>query len=139
VAPEGTPKRKPLTTAERQARWRRRRSNWVAALEETVAKHGLSVPLRNDKPGSNLRSLRNDPLRHDKDGTDRPALPNAETTDDALTQLRRRGDRLMADYCALVSQLTPAEVETLIHRIGEWRTQIKAAAAKRVIPIKRKA
>jgi hypothetical protein len=77
---------RPLSNAERQRRFRERRDARFRELE------GMA-PLRNSQTVRPLDSLRNVA----------PSHWTEETIDDLLTQLRRRGDRLVADYVALLT------------------------------------
>ncbi len=51
-----------------------------------------------------------------------------ETIDEALSQLRRRGDQLIADYIALLTTpgLTLGETQVINQRLIEWRKQFDA-------------
>ena len=110
--PVDTPTRKKklkvLSNAEKQARFRAKRDARLRELEEQFG-------LRNQTPLPPVIKLRNQPI-------------DADTLDDALARLRRRGDQLVADYIqlAVAPGLSLAELDTIVARFADWRNRVKA-------------
>jgi hypothetical protein len=117
-----TRKKKPkvLSNAERQKRWRDKRTARLRELEEAPALRNeissrLGASLRNEISPRPVVSLRN-------------AIRDAESLDDMLTRLRRVGDRLITDYeqLTIVPGLSRAQLDTIVSRVDEWRKRLKA-------------
>jgi hypothetical protein len=120
-------RRGPLSNAERQRQWRARHQerlrHWRSMLQA----------LRVTEAGSAQGVTRNDTVTRTDAGPVHQAVTRnassrlgpvtAETIDDALIQLRQRGDRLVADYGAILVTpgLTVTETETVHTWFVKWR------------------
>ena len=104
--------RRPLSNAERQCRFRKRRA---ARLRELEA-------LRNEAGPSAVPPFRN--------AGSAPETAD-DLIDDALTTLRKRGDQLVADYERLLVTapgLTAVETQTINARFMAWRQRFDSSA-----------
>lgn len=99
-------KKKPLSNAERQRRFRARRD---ARLSEAEA------ALRNGTGASTTPALRNVASRREE--------PPEDPTDEMLTRQRQRGDQLVAGYLALLRTpgLSSAEVQAIVAHFTQWK------------------
>src|SRR5206468_3666086 len=95
-----------------QARWRKRRAAKLRALESLVAAHHLDVPpvvLRKTDSAPPAAYLR------------KSTANRVEAIDEELTNLRRRGDQLVAEYLKIFKTLTTdAERKTVRSRFSIW-------------------
>jgi hypothetical protein len=109
-----TPKPRPQTNAERQARWRDKRNTEAAAGRAALAGQPIS-PLRNANRVGSPKTLRNDRAHPEED------------RDAQLTILRQRRDQLRADDLAFIKAhgLSEAERATLDHQLRTWREDVQ--------------
>jgi hypothetical protein len=125
-ASESKKPRRPLSNAERQARFRERRDARIRELEHRTS-------LRNEPDGPAVPPLRNVSLRN--------LVWTDETIDDALIKLRQHGDRLTDEYVKLLTTpgLIEAETKTVLTSFLKWRqlfaAKVKATSRRRVLKV----
>ena len=110
----------PLSNAARQRRWRQKN-------KELLRKWRATLPT--------LRVTGTGPTRQAVTRNESPRLPvpvTEESIDDAITQLRQRGDQLTADYIKLLTTpgLTTVEARGIRSRFIKWRELFDASVAK---------